>query len=120
MVFDSYDKNRHQLKWRCPKKVGNMKVRSAACLACSEDCSPSPSSYGQTVHTKTHDDLRLFTKTPRGSGAWKKVYNGRSASVRVNKRSWLITRLNGAGFAAINSGIGVNILRLSQHTLMLR
>jgi len=84
MIFDSYDQKRHRLKWRCPKKVGNKKIRSEANLACSEDCSPS--AYGRTVHTKTHDDLRLFTKTPRDSKAWKKVYNGRSASERVNKR----------------------------------
>jgi len=40
-------------------------------LICVEDCSPSP--YGRTVHTKAHDDLRLFTKTPRNSDSWKKV-----------------------------------------------
>ncbi len=84
MTFDCYDKKRHRLKWRCPKRVGNKKVRSVANLACTKDCSPS--AYGRTVHTKPHDDLRLFTKTPRNSDAWKKVYNGRSASERVNKR----------------------------------
>lgn len=84
MVFDSYDKKRRRLKWRCPKKAGNKKIRAVARLACSLDCSPS--SYGRTVYTKPLDDLRLFTTTPRNSDAWKQVYNGRSASERVNKR----------------------------------
>ena len=84
MIFDSYDKNHSRLKWRCPKKLGNKKTRSAALLACSSDCSPS--SYGRTVYTKPQDDLRLFTRTPRNSSAWKEVYKGRSASERVNKR----------------------------------
>jgi hypothetical protein len=84
MVFESYDKKRHRLKWRCPLKAGNKKIRCAAHLACSLACSPS--SYGRTVYTKPLDDLRLFTKTPRNSDTWKKVYNGRSASERVNKR----------------------------------
>ncbi|HAG10438.1 MAG TPA: hypothetical protein DCK76_03415 [Desulfotomaculum sp.] len=38
-------------------------------------------------------DLRLFSKTPRNSKAWKKVYARRSASERTNKRQKIDYRL---------------------------
>ena len=44
------------------------------------------SPYGRTVYTKPQDDLRLFTKTPRDSKAWRKVYAMRSSSERSFKR----------------------------------
>ena len=84
MVFDSYDKKRSRLKWRCPKVVGNKKIRALAAASCLTNCSTS--TYGRTIYTKPIDDLRLFTKTPRNSAQWKEVYKGRSASERVNKR----------------------------------
>lgn len=83
MVFNGFDKKRSRLKWRCPMKAGSKRVKRE--INCPGPCSPSP--YGRTVYTKPHDDLRLFTPTPRNSSAWKKVYAKRSASERSFKRA---------------------------------
>lgn len=83
MIFDGFDPDRSRLKWRCPAVAGSRSVKSK--LNCSQACSPS--SYGRTVYTKPHDDLRLFTKTPRNSSAWRTTYAKRSSSERSNKRA---------------------------------
>ncbi len=77
MVCWGYDKSKHAVKWRCPlamEKVGHC------------DCICSKSKYGRTVHTKTKWDIRLYTPVPRGTAEWKKIYNNRTASERINNR----------------------------------
>lgn len=78
MVFWGPDKDHNRLKWRCPKVAGSKRVK--ATVDC--DCSCSDKEYGRTIYTKPHDDLRLFTKTPRQSKAWKDVFKMRSSSER--------------------------------------
>jgi len=78
MVYWGIDNKRHRLKWRCP---------FYKCLdkyAHRQNCSPS--SYGRVIYTKLKDDLRLFTKTPQGSKAWKKNYAKRTSVERTLKR----------------------------------
>jgi hypothetical protein len=82
MVFCGYQKDRNRLKWRCPKVAGSRRVKNE--VHCDTPCSPSP--YGRTVYTKPHDDLRLFTPTPRNSKAWRAVYSLRSGSERSFSR----------------------------------
>lgn len=77
MVNWGYCASRRRIKWRCPLVCGKVKH-------CPQQCSPSQ--YGRVVYTKPEWDLRLFTKTPRNSKAWKEVYARRSASERTNKR----------------------------------
>jgi len=83
MVYNSFDKERSRIKWRCPMVAGSRRLKQQ--VKCTQPCSPSP--YGRTVYTKPHDDLRLFTKTPRNSSAWKKTFSKRSASERSFKRA---------------------------------
>jgi hypothetical protein len=82
MCFYGFDKSRNRLKWRCPLKAGSRRLRKF--VFCDRPCSDSP--YGRTVYTKPQDDLRLFSKTPRGSKAWRKEYAKRSSSERSFKR----------------------------------
>lgn len=81
MVYGGFDKDRHRLKWRCPKVAGSRRLSSQ--ITCAKPCSPSP--YGRTVYTKPMDDPRLFTTTPRGSPSWKKTYARRTSSERCFK-----------------------------------
>ena len=78
MVHNGFDKKRQRIKWRCP-----MHKEPDKCTR-KQECSPS--SYGRVVYTKLDDDFRLFTKTPRGSKAWKKAYARRTTVERTIKR----------------------------------
>ena len=82
MCFCGFNKSRSRLKWRCPLKAGSKRLKKN--ISCDCPCSDSP--YGRTVYTKPQDDLRIFTKTPRDSKAWRKVYAMRSSSERSFKR----------------------------------
>lgn len=82
MCFCGFNKSRNRLKWRCPLKAGSRRLRKN--ISCDCPCSDSP--YGRTVYTKPQDDLRIFTKTPRNSKAWRKEYAKRSSSERSFKR----------------------------------
>jgi hypothetical protein len=78
MVYWGINQKRHRLKWRCPLYK---------CLdKCAHRQACSPSSYGRVIYTKPKDDLRLFTKTPRGSAAWKKRFAKRTSVERTLKR----------------------------------
>lgn len=83
MVYYGFDKERSRMKWRCPAVAGSRCLKQQ--LDCSQPCSSS--TYERTVYTKPFDDLRLFTKTPRCSPAWKKTFALRSASERSFKRA---------------------------------
>lgn len=78
MINWGIHKKRQRLKWRCPKYKD-----PASCLH-QQNCSTSK--YGRVVYTKPEDDYRLFTKTPRGSKAWKKVFAKRTSVERTLKR----------------------------------
>ena len=51
-----------------------------ACVSCS------PSPYGRVIYTKPEWDLRLFSRIPRGSEAWKDKMKQRTAAERINNR----------------------------------
>lgn len=69
---------RQRIKWRCPM------FKDLAECPLKQSCSNT--SYGRVVYTKPDDDYRLFTKTPRGSKAWKKAFARRSSVERTLKR----------------------------------
>jgi hypothetical protein len=77
MKSNGFEKSKNRKKWRCPS-VKN-KVNS-----CNNPCSTSL--YGRAFHTHPQDDLRIFTKTPRGSKKWIIEYKRRSSIERSNKR----------------------------------
>jgi len=72
-------KDRCRIKFRCPRVLG----KAEPCDACN-NCSPS--SYGRVIYTKPDWDLRLFSKIPRGTEAWKSKMKERTAAERVNNR----------------------------------
>jgi hypothetical protein len=79
MIYHGFCKNRSRLKWRCPRVVRNLDP----CVDC-DSCSDS--TYGCVIYTKPDWDLRLFTRIPRGSDAWKDFMKQRTAAERVNDR----------------------------------
>ena len=79
MVYHGFCKDRCRLKWRCPRVAKG----EAPCAAC-DNCSPSE--YGRVIYTKPDWDLRLFTRIPRGTDAWKDKMKQRTAAERVNNR----------------------------------
>jgi len=81
MVYNGYCKNRNRLKWRCCRSFYRDGLKF---FPPCEGCSKSP--YGRVVYTKPDWDLRLFTRIPRGSDAWKSKMKERTAAERVNDR----------------------------------
>ena len=81
MVYNGYCKNRNRLKWRCCRSFYHDGLNF---FPPCEGCSKSP--YGRVVYTKPDWDLRLFTRIPRGSQAWKSKMKERTAAERVNDR----------------------------------
>ena len=79
MAYYGFSKDRCRFKWRCPRIVKGINP----CVSCA---SCSPSAYGRVIYTKPDWDLRLFTKIPRGSVAWKDKMKQRTAAERVNDR----------------------------------
>ena len=77
MVFWGYDRCKHAMKWRSPCVLGK-------CERCDSPCSKSP--YGRTVYTKTDWDIRLYTPVARGTEEWKRIYNNRTSTERINNR----------------------------------
>ncbi len=86
MVNWGYCKDRCRIKWRCPLACGRVEE-------CSFKDSCSSSSYGRVIYTKVDTDLRLFTRTVRGSQAWKDVYKRRTTCERSIKRKKIDYRM---------------------------
>lgn len=79
MTYWGYSPSRHDCKWRCPVATG----KEDKCT-CEVPCSSSP--YGRCLYTKPDWDIRLYPPVPRGTDEYKKVYNNRTGSERVNDR----------------------------------
>ncbi len=79
MICWGIHKKRQRVKWRCPK------YKDPSSCAFQHNCSNSK--YGRVVYTRPEIDYRLFTKTPRGSKAWKKVFARRTSVERTLKRT---------------------------------
>ena len=77
MKSNGFDYTKNRKKWRCGNAKGTF-------IDCPNPCSKAK--YGRNFQTNPKDDLRIFTKTPRGSDKWKKTYNRRTSSERTNKR----------------------------------
>lgn len=74
---NGYDNSRGCLMWRCPFGKDHT-------AKCKNSCSSSK--YGRVIKTKTEWDIRLYTDVPRGTEAYKKIYNQRTATERINNR----------------------------------
>lgn len=78
MAYHGFCKDRQRHKWRCPLSRKKWKV------SCDFPCSDS--SYGRVFYTRERDNLRYFTRIPRGSALWKARYKRRTAAERFIKR----------------------------------
>jgi len=81
MVYNGYCKGRSRLKWRCCRSFYRNGIEY---FPPCQGCSQSP--YGRVVYTKPDWDLRLFTRIPRGSDAWKSEMKERTSAERINER----------------------------------
>lgn len=79
MVYWGTCHGRSRVKWRCPQACGKEDN-------CSYKDSCSPSAYGRCVYTKPDWDIRLYPPVARGTTEYKKIYNNRTGSERVNNR----------------------------------
>ena len=79
MVYCGEGLKRPRCKWRCPRVMGKTEG-GTECAGCSN------SPYGRTVYTKPSWDSRIFCNIPRGTDSWKKLFDSRTASERVNNR----------------------------------
>ena len=77
MVPNGYDKSKGYLMWRCP--FG--KEHSSKC---KNSCSSAK--YGRVIKTRPDWDIRLYTDVPRGTETYKKIYNQRTTTERINNR----------------------------------
>lgn len=77
MVPNGYDRSRGELMWRCP--YGKDHSDKCSCI-CSQ------SKYGRVIKTKPEWSIRLYTEVPRGTEEYKKIYNQRTATERINNR----------------------------------
>ena len=81
MIYNGFMRDRCRIKWRCPRAFTRNGLDT---IPHCEGCSDSP--YGRVIYTKPVDDIRLFTRIPRGSDAWKSKMKERTAAERVNNR----------------------------------
>lgn len=77
MLPNGYDKSSGYLMWRCP-------FGKQHCSKCRNSCTSSK--YGRVIKTRPEWDIRLYTEVPRGTDAYKKIYNQRTATERINNR----------------------------------
>ena len=79
MSFAGLEQERGTLKYRCPARAGGFACASdSKCNGCG--------TYGRTVRVKCQADPRRFPSIPRGSKAFERKYDGRTAVERVNSR----------------------------------
>lgn len=79
MIRNGYDYSRMRTKFRCPLVCG--KIDSCPFR---DECGSE--NYGRVVYINDADDLRLFGPVMRGSDKWKKIYNNRTCTERINTR----------------------------------
>lgn len=78
MAYHGYCKDRQRHKWRCPK------TRKKWNITCDKPCSNS--NYGRVFYTREQDNLRYFTRVPRGTPQWNEHYKRRTTVERYFKR----------------------------------
>ena len=77
MTPNGFDRSRRSMMWRCPYADKHK-------CKCLQSCTDSK--YGRVIKTKPEWDVRLYTDVPRGTEAYKKIYNQRTATERINNR----------------------------------
>lgn len=79
MIRNGYDYSRMRTKFRCPLACGKID-------SCPFRGECGSEKYGRVVYVNDADDLRLFGPVQRGSDKWKKIYNNRTCTERINTR----------------------------------
>jgi hypothetical protein len=78
MAYRGYCKKRQRHKWHCPK------TRKKWHISCDKSCTDSR--YGRVFYTREQDNLRYFTRIPRGTPQWGEHYKRRTTVERYFKR----------------------------------
>ena len=78
MAYWGWEAKRGTQKWRCPA--------AAYGFRCPERARCSPGAYGKTIRVRAEQDWRRFGPLAHGSKKRKRLYNGRTAAERVNRR----------------------------------
>ncbi len=81
MIKSGYEQDRGTLKFRCPAKDTCKGFEE-----CLQHSGSKAYNYGRVVRVPLDLDRRLFTPTQRSSPTWKRQYQTRSATERVNSR----------------------------------
>lgn len=79
MIRDGYDNSKMATKYRCPLKRGKIDH-------CPFASQCSKSDYGRVVKVYDKTNLKLFSPVMYGSDEWKKIYNNRTSTERINNR----------------------------------
>lgn len=74
---NGYDNSHGCLMWRCPFGKDHFEK-------CQKSCTDSK--YGRVIKTKSEWDIRLYTDVPRGTDSYRKIYNQRTSTERINNR----------------------------------
>lgn len=75
-----FEADRGGLKFRCPAVAGGYVCQGR------DACPGAQGAYGKVVRIPLARDRRMFVPVPRGTDAWKRAYNRRTAVERVNSR----------------------------------
>ncbi len=81
MLKSGYEQDRGTLKFRCPAKDTCKGFEE-----CLQHSGSQAYNYGRVVRVPLDLDRRLFTPTQRSSPTWKRQYQTRSATERVNSQ----------------------------------
>jgi hypothetical protein len=81
MAYIGYEKDREELKYRCPALHQGWERPCPSQERCNGD-----KTYGLTVRVPCELDLRRFPPIPRGTLQFERLYKDRTAAERVNAR----------------------------------
>jgi hypothetical protein len=80
MACWGFEKERMTLKYRCPAAVYGLECKGMHLCPGAQTC------YGKVVRIPIDMDRRMFTPVARGTAAWERGYDRRTAVERVNSR----------------------------------
>jgi hypothetical protein len=112
MAYIGHEPSRGTLKYRCPTRHEGKDGADGFECPMSKVCNKDKL-YGLTVRVKREIDLRRFPAIPRATQQFERLYNGRTASERVNARVklfWGADDGNVTGAARFHAHLGTVML----------
>jgi hypothetical protein len=105
MAYIGYEKDREELKYRCPSLHQGWERPCPSVERCNEN-----KTYGLAVRVPCELDLRRFPPIPRATLQFERMYKGRTAVERVNARMkvfWGVDDGNVTGARRFHGYVGV-------------